>query len=62
MSCLWARPNPRATDFFQRVLGRNHISLDVRSYRNGEQWLLLQLLTLKLWLDQRIEHGPAGGV
>jgi asparagine synthase (glutamine-hydrolysing) len=51
---LWARPNAVADALFPRVLGRNHLSPDVGSYQGNDRWLLVQLLSLKLWLEQRL--------
>lgn len=50
---LWARPNCEAEGFFKRVLGLEEIPPDVSSYSGGHVWQLVQLLSLKLWMQHR---------
>jgi asparagine synthase (glutamine-hydrolysing) len=50
---LWAQPDEAVGDLFRRILGRERLSPDVLSFQGQEMWLLLQLLTLKLWWRQR---------
>jgi asparagine synthase (glutamine-hydrolysing) len=54
MADLWARPNGEAEALFKRVLGREEISSDVHAYRGDKVWLLVPLLSLKLWMEQRL--------
>jgi asparagine synthase (glutamine-hydrolysing) len=50
---LWARPNPEAASFFRLALGEGRFREDLRAYMDGDLFLFVQLLTLKLWFDQR---------
>jgi hypothetical protein len=53
IASLWSSPNRVANDLFERVLSHNHLSSDIRTYRANDTWLLVKLLSLKLWLEQR---------
>jgi hypothetical protein len=50
---LWQRPNPQATDLFRRVLPASDVRPNAASYEGDAIWLLIQMLTLKLWFEQR---------
>lgn len=50
---IWSSPNPEAREIFQLVLGKDGFSPDIAAYEGKRIYLFLQLLTLKLWLDQR---------
>lgn len=54
LQALWRRPNPQATDFFRRVLTPGDLRPDTTDYRGEEIWLLVTMLTLKLWFEQRV--------
>lgn len=49
----WARPDEALDGLFRRILGRGPLSTDVKTYRGQDLWMLIQLLTLKLWRQQR---------
>jgi asparagine synthase (glutamine-hydrolysing) len=53
IASLWSSPNRAAHDLFERVLNHNNLSSDVRTYHANDTWLLVKLLSLKLWLEQR---------
>jgi asparagine synthase (glutamine-hydrolysing) len=50
---LWSAPNPDAQGLFEQVLGKNEFKSDIGAYQGKRVYLFLQLLTLKVWLDQR---------
>jgi len=52
LAALWERPNPDAMDFFRRAFGPENVEARVGAYTGDRAFLLVQLLTLKLWLDQ----------
>jgi hypothetical protein len=52
MASLWSAPSSAADELFPRLLGRR-VSADLHSYQGNDIWLLIQLLSLKLWLEQR---------
>ncbi len=49
---LWRRPNAAASDFFRRVLSPGDIRPETTSYQGQDIWLLIPMLTLKLWFEQ----------
>lgn len=50
---LWTAPHRDADEIFTQVLGKEGFSRETRDYRGTRLWILIQLFTLKLWLDQR---------
>lgn len=50
---LWKAPNPDAFDFFRRVMGWSSVPGHPREFAPGETFLLVSLLTQKIWLHQR---------
>jgi asparagine synthase (glutamine-hydrolysing) len=52
LRALWKRPNSQATDIFRSVLGADAVRPDTADYLNGEVFLLVPMLSLKLWLEQ----------
>ncbi|HEV2392316.1 MAG TPA: asparagine synthase-related protein [Verrucomicrobiae bacterium] len=52
LRALWQRPNPAANDFFQRVLPAGDMRPDTAAYAGHDIWLLVPILTLKLWFEQ----------
>ena len=52
LATLWARPNPDAMDFFRRAFGQENVGARSDAYVGDRAFLFVQLLTLKLWLDQ----------
>jgi len=50
---LWQRPNDEAFDFFGRVLGPDNLRREAAMYSGNDVFLLVSLLTLKLWFEQR---------
>ena len=50
---LWAAPTSDALEVFRQVLGHDGFSPDLGAYDGRRLYLFLQLLTLKLWFDQR---------
>lgn len=54
ISSLWQRNKGMARDFFLQIVGQDPYSMPVREYRGGKVELFLRLLTLKLWLEQRL--------
>lgn len=50
---LWEAPNAEADELFTGILGREGCRREIGSYRGGQLWVFMQMLTLKLWLDQR---------
>jgi asparagine synthase (glutamine-hydrolysing) len=52
---LWSSPNSDAFGIFREVLGREAVSTDIAAYSDGRTGLFLQLFTLKLWFDQRLQ-------
>ncbi len=59
---LWARPNPVARDVFTGILGKNPFPKSAREHSGENLVFFFNLLTLKLWLDQRagISSGGSG--
>ena len=51
---LWHRPNGVASELFEQVLGKDRFFTKIGAYQGRNIWLFTQLLTLKLWLDQRV--------
>jgi asparagine synthase (glutamine-hydrolysing) len=51
---LWRRENPDAMDLFRRVLGATGLPDDLRPLKRRQPFLFVGLLTVKLWLEQRI--------
>lgn len=52
---LWMRNNKRAHDIFNELLGNDPYEKAIQEYKSGvDLKLFLRLLTLKLWIDQRI--------
>jgi len=49
---LWQRPNALATDFFRRVLRPEELRANPADYSGPDIWLMIRILTLKLWFDQ----------
>jgi asparagine synthase (glutamine-hydrolysing) len=54
LDALWKRPNPDAMDLFRRVLGPSALPHDVGVLKRDRPFLFVGLLTIKLWLDQRM--------
>jgi asparagine synthase (glutamine-hydrolysing) len=52
IASLWSSASPAADELFPRLVGRK-LSPDTKSYQGNDIWLLVQLLSLKLWLQQR---------
>jgi asparagine synthase (glutamine-hydrolysing) len=50
---LWEKPNPQADALFDAIVGEGRWNRDLRAYSGSGVNLLLRLLTLKIWLDQR---------
>ena len=50
---LWESANADAEVVFRQVLGKDEFSKDIATYRGRRLGIFLQLLTLKLWFDQR---------
>lgn len=55
---LWEPRNRDAENVFREVLGGDGFSRDLETYQGGRLSLLLRLLTLKLWFDQRAGMSP----
>jgi len=53
LEALWKRSNPDAMDFFRRAFGPVHVEPHASAYTGDRAFLFVQLLTLKLWMDQR---------
>jgi asparagine synthase (glutamine-hydrolysing) len=53
LPALWARKNPVAQDYFQKILGQDPFPKPLADYRGRNTELFCRLLTQKLWLDQR---------
>ncbi|MBX3744428.1 MAG: hypothetical protein KF833_03895 [Verrucomicrobiae bacterium] len=53
LKSLWERPNPEAFDLFRQVLGPDAVRPDIRTYAGRDTFLLVALLTLKLWFERR---------
>ncbi len=53
VKALWSSPTADALDVFALVLGKDGFSGDINAYGGCRVYLFLQLLTLKLWFDQR---------
>lgn len=51
---LWERPNPAATDLLRRIVGPQNVRPAVTDYVGRDTFLLVSLLTLKLWMDRRL--------
>lgn len=51
---LWNEPNPEAVDLFKRVVGAADFRSGIREYQGRDLFLMVSLLTLKLWLDHRV--------
>jgi len=51
---LWKRPNDDAFGFFERVLGDGGARREMAAYQGRDVFLLVSLLTMKLWLEQRV--------
>ena len=51
---LWREQDRLPFELFQQLLGRQHFSKNISDYRGRNVRLFLRLLTLKLWLEQRI--------
>jgi hypothetical protein len=49
---LWKRPNPRATDFFRRVLSPEDIRPSAAAYQGRDTFFFVSMLTMKLWFGQ----------
>jgi len=52
---LWMRNQNAARDFFLRIIGRDPYATPLQEYRGRNVGLFLRMLTLKLWLDQRMQ-------
>jgi asparagine synthase (glutamine-hydrolysing) len=53
IASLWDRQYPEAMDFFRRLLGPQRAKTELGSFQGNDIWLLVQLLSLKLWMEQR---------
>jgi hypothetical protein len=51
---LWARPNPLARQTFSDILGRDPFQQSIQENAARTPVLFFNLLTQKLWLDQKI--------
>jgi asparagine synthetase B (glutamine-hydrolysing) len=49
---IWQRPHQGAAEIFRRVLSPEDIRPEPANYRGEDMWLLLPMLTLKLWFEQ----------
>ncbi len=49
---LWRRPNAQAEDSFRSLLSPSDIRRETTDYQGEDTFLLVSLLTLKLWFDQ----------
>jgi len=54
LDAMWKRPNADASDLFRRVLGPSPLLNDIPRMKREQPFLFVGLLTLKLWLDQRL--------
>lgn len=50
---LWNQPQPQAEDLFRRILGPQAVRPNTRDYAGSEVFLLVAMLTLKLWFAHR---------
>ena len=53
MAELWQRPNPRAFDFFRRVMGWDRIPTRLADFQDGRVFLFVPMLSQKIWFEQR---------
>ena len=51
---LWTTRRDLTTDIFREIMGRDPYKKTIREYIKTEIKLFLRLITLKLWLDQRV--------
>lgn len=51
---LWERPNPAAMDLLRRIVGSQNVRPTVADYLGHDVFLLVSLLTIKLWMDRRL--------
>jgi len=49
---MWTKPHQSSADFFRRVLSPKDIRPDTADYRGEDIWLMIPMLTLKLWFEQ----------
>lgn len=51
---IWMRRNIIATDIFRQILGKDPDKMAIQEYRGPQVRLFFRMLTLKLWLEQRM--------
>lgn len=51
---LWLKRNDAAEEFFRQIMGKDAYGLSIKEYAGPRLKLFLRLLTLKLWIDQRV--------
>jgi hypothetical protein len=51
---LWTRPNPIATDLLTRIVGAENMHRLPSDYTGDKLFLFVSMLSLKIWLDQRV--------
>ncbi|MFX0199829.1 MAG: asparagine synthase-related protein [Candidatus Hodarchaeota archaeon] len=51
---LWMRKNDVAQEIFAAIMGKDPYQMEIQKYRGKGVDLFFRLLTLKLWLDQRV--------
>lgn len=54
IDALWARPSPVAREVFTKILGKNPFDKSISDHAEANLALAFNLLTQKLWLDQRM--------
>jgi len=56
IEALWSRKNDVSIDVFKGITGSDPYDKNIRQYVGVELKLFLRLLTLKLWIDQRMNQ------
>jgi asparagine synthase (glutamine-hydrolysing) len=51
---LWSRPNPGAVEMLTRIVGRENMHPTPAHYTGNKLFLFVSMLSLKIWLDQRL--------